>query len=84
MAGDKPGKFIEMNGDSITYGVTLINDAPNKRAALAFMVCLLDPDGGLKILDDMGQPPIIPCQVKNSDIMKNIPEQIRKLVKPGE
>lgn len=80
IAGKKPGTFMEMKGGSVTYGVTMIKDAPNREAALAFMEYLLDPNGGLKILKDMGQPPFVPCRVPTNEMKAALPEKLQKLI----
>jgi molybdate/tungstate transport system substrate-binding protein len=80
VTGDKPGTFITRVGGSVTYGVTLINDAPNPEAAEAFMAYLLDPEGGLKILDEMGQPAFIPARVPSDDMHSKLPATLRPLV----
>ncbi len=69
-----------MKGESTTYGVTLIKDAPNKEAAVAFLEYMLDPKGGLKILKDQGQPPFIPCRVPTQKMKSALPEKLQKLV----
>ena len=73
VTGKTPGTFMDIKGKSCTYGVTMIKNAPNREAAIAFMAYLLDPEGGLKILSDMGQPPFIPCRVPSADMLKMLP-----------
>ncbi len=80
VTGTEPGTIMEMRGNSITYGITLIRDAPNREAALSFLEYMMDPDGGLKILKDMGQPPFIPCRVPDQGMYSKIPAQIKGLV----
>ena len=80
VTGKEPGTFMEIKGKSVTYGVTLVKDAPNKEAAIAFMQYLLDPQGGLKILKDMGQPPFIPARVPSEDMKNILPEALKALV----
>jgi molybdate/tungstate transport system substrate-binding protein len=60
--------------------VTLIKTAPNKEAALAFLKYMLAPDGGLKVLKDMGQPPFIPCRVPAAEMKEKLPNEIKPLV----
>jgi len=79
VTGKKPGTFMNMKGKSCTYGVTLIKDAPNKEAALAFLKYMLDPEGGLKILKDMGQPPFVPCRVPSAEMLNKLPGEIKGL-----
>jgi len=80
VTGKKPGEYMEMKGESVTYGVTLIKDAPNKEAAIAFLEYMLDPNSGLKILKDQGQPPFIPCRVPTEKMKSMLPEKLKKLV----
>ena len=81
VTGKKPGTWIIRVGKSCTYGITIIKNGPNREAAEAFLEYLLDPAGGLKILNDMGQPPIIPCLVANEKTKNQLPLFLQKLVK---
>ncbi|PKP42346.1 MAG: tungstate ABC transporter substrate-binding protein WtpA [Bacteroidetes bacterium HGW-Bacteroidetes-10] len=56
--GAKPGETMTMNGEAMVYGVTVLRDAPNKKAAEAFIEFLLSEEGGRKILREMGQSPV--------------------------
>lgn len=80
VTGKKPGTWIVKKGKSCTYGITMTNDAVNAEAAEAFLAFLLSPDGGLKVLKDMGQPPFIPCRVPSMEMMNALPQSIQKLV----
>ncbi len=80
VTGKKPGTMMDMRGMSITYGVTLVKNAPNRDAAIAFLKYLFDKKGGLKILKDQGQPPFIPCSVPTKVMRKALPEELQKLV----
>ncbi|MBU2549971.1 MAG: tungstate ABC transporter substrate-binding protein WtpA [Proteobacteria bacterium] len=80
VTGSKPGTFITRTGQSCTYGITLVKSAPNPQAAMAFLDYILDPEGGLKILKDMGQPPFIPCRVPTEAMKKMLPEPLQKRV----
>ncbi len=80
VTGKTPGTFMEIKGKSCTYGVTLIKDAPNSEAAIAFLKYLLNPKGGLAILKEMGQPPFIPCRVPTAEMMTILPAELQKLV----
>lgn len=80
VAGNKPGDFMEIKGSSCTYGITLVRNAPNRKAAINFLSYLLDPKGGMKILKDMGQPPIIPAMVHDENMLKAAPEEIKKFL----
>ncbi|MCD6292349.1 MAG: tungstate ABC transporter substrate-binding protein WtpA [Deltaproteobacteria bacterium] len=80
VSGKKPGEKIELYGKSITYGVTLIDQAPNRAAAIMFLNYLLDPEGGLKILAEMGQPPISPARVADRKMISKLPLELQKRV----
>ena len=80
VSGKKPGTFIDRIGKSITYGVTIIDAAPNKSAAEAFMAYLLDPEGGMKILAEMGQPPFVPARVPTAEMHALLPASLQSLV----
>ncbi len=84
VTGKKPGTFLTMKGKSCTYGVTLVKNAPNAKAATAFLKYMLDPQGGLKVLEGMGQPPFIPCRVPTAKMKAQLPEVLQKLVEVKE
>jgi len=62
VTGKNRGTHMIIKGKSCTYGVTLIKEAPNREAAKAFLEYMLAPEGGLKILKEMGQPPFYTLQ----------------------
>jgi molybdate/tungstate transport system substrate-binding protein len=80
VTGKKPGTWMTRTGKSCTYGVTLIKDAPNPAAAEAFLAYLLDPEGGLKTLKEMGQPPFVPCRVPTAEMKALLPASLQGLV----
>jgi len=80
VAGKHPGEFVAVRGKSITYGITMVRSAPNGATAVAFMEFLLNPDGGLKVLSDMGQPPIYPCRVSPAGAIEKVPPQLLKFL----
>ncbi len=55
--GAKPGETIQIRGEAMVYGFTILKNAPNRAAAEAFLNFLLDPNGGREILRKMGQNP---------------------------
>lgn len=81
IAGKKPGEFREVQGSPIIYGITLLKNAPNRRAAVAFLKYFLSPDGGLKILAEVGQPPLVPPTVSNEKMRARLPVELQRLVK---
>jgi len=80
VSGKKPNTWIIRKGKSCTYGITILKNAPNPEAATAFMAFLLSPDGGLKILAQMGQPPFIPARVPDKRTADMLPLPVKKLV----
>ncbi|MDD3311859.1 tungstate ABC transporter substrate-binding protein WtpA [Pseudodesulfovibrio sp.] len=78
VTGKEPGSFIERVGKSITYGVTMIDKAPNPEAAKAFLQYLFNPEGGLKTLKDMGQPPFVPVETTAAG-MEKLPPCLKPL-----
>lgn len=80
VTGKKPGTMMDIQGKSCTYGVTLIKDAPNREAAEAFLNYMLDPEGGLKVLKEMGQPPFIPCRAPTQEMLDALPETLKARV----
>lgn len=80
VSGEKPGTTITRTGQSITYGITLVKNAPNHAAAVKFLEFMLKPDGGLKVLEDMGQPPFIPARVSSAPVKESLPGNLPQLV----
>ncbi len=80
VTGKKPGTFMNIRGKSCTYGVTLIKNAPNREAAIDFLRYMLDPEGGLKVLKEMGQPPFVPVRVPTAEMESRLPSALRDMV----
>jgi molybdate/tungstate transport system substrate-binding protein len=80
VTGKKPGTWMTRTGKSCTYGITILKNAPNPEAAEAFMAYLMAPDGGLKTLKEMGQPPFVPCRVPTEKMKSSLPLSLIKLV----
>ena len=75
--GTRPGQWIEKRGKACTYGATILKNAQHMDAALKFMAFLLDPQQGLKILKEMGQPPMIPCRTSRKEMIPTVPPALR-------
>ncbi|MDL1964719.1 MAG: tungstate ABC transporter substrate-binding protein WtpA [Deltaproteobacteria bacterium] len=80
VTGKKPGTWMYRIGKSCTYGIAMIKDCCNPKGAILFLEYLLNPDGGLKILKEMGQPPFMPCRVPTEEAVKLLPAPLKKLV----
>jgi molybdate/tungstate transport system substrate-binding protein len=84
VTGKTPGEWITRTGQSVTYGITLVKDAPNPDGATRFLEYLLATDGGLKVLEELGQPPFIPCRVTSQAIKDMLPGNLSNLVEVRE
>ncbi|AOY58410.1 MULTISPECIES: tungstate ABC transporter substrate-binding protein WtpA [Desulfococcus] len=80
VTGKEPGQFMNIKGESVTYGTCIIKNAPNAEAAIAFLEYLLNPEGGLKILKEMGQPPFVPGRVPTQTMQDQLPKRLQPLV----
>lgn len=80
LSGKKPGTFITKVGEPIIYGVTIPNNAPNRKLALAFLTFLLDTDSGGAILEKNGQSLVIPSP---TDTFDKLPESLKIFALPG-
>ena len=80
VTGKEPGTTMEMIGQSVTYGITLVNTAPNRSSAEAFLAYLLDSEGGLAVLESQGQPPFIPARVSTQAVLAAVPAQLQPLL----
>ncbi|OQY17429.1 MAG: tungstate ABC transporter substrate-binding protein WtpA [Desulfobacteraceae bacterium 4572_35.1] len=80
VSGKKPGTTMTMRGKSITYGVTLLKNAPNREAAISFLQFMFEPDEGLKILQEKGQPPFVPVRVPSENMKALLPVQLQSSV----
>ena len=81
LTGKKPGTFITKRGEPIVYGVTVPNNAPNRKLALAFLTFLLDADRGGAILENNGQTFLVPSPTETFD---GLPENLKILALPAE
>ncbi len=80
VTGKKPGTWKIKKGKSCTYGITMIKNSANPVAAVAFLKYMLSPNGGLKILKSMGQPPFEPCRVPTEKMKNKLPAPLQNLV----
>jgi molybdate/tungstate transport system substrate-binding protein len=76
--GKAPGEKVTMKGEPMIYGVTMLRDAPNREAALAFLEFMLSKDQGQRILEQDGQPSVIPMPVQNYDL---VPAELKQFVR---
>ena len=76
--GKEPGKKDVIKGEPMIYSVTMLRDAPNKEAAIAFLQFLLSKDKGMKIMEKNGQPSVIPMEIANYD---KLPKELKPFAK---
>jgi len=76
--GREPGQKVVMKGEPMIYGVTMLNNAPNRPAALAFLQFMLSKEQGIKILAKDGQPSVIP---QTCGDYEKVPAELRQFVK---
>jgi len=75
----RSARSIEVPAAHVAWGITLMNDAPNKENAIKFLQMLLSP-AGTASLNANGPAPISPALVSAADLHK-LPESLRPLVK---
>ena len=76
--GSKPGEKQNMTGEPMIYSFTILRNAPNKAAAIAFAEFLLGKNQGQAIMSRNGQPSVVPSKVENFD---KVPSQLKAYVK---
>jgi len=77
--GKEPGKKETLKGEPMIYGITVLRNAPNKEAAIAFVKFLLSKEQGMKIMLKNGQPSVIPVANPNYD---KLPVVLKGFAKP--
>ena len=65
--GKKPGEKNILKGEPMVYGITILHNAPNKPAALAFVEFLLSKGKGMAIMEKSGQPSMVPSVTNTFD-----------------
>ncbi len=73
--GKVPGTKEVVKGEPMVYGITILRDAPNREAAIAFLQFLLTQDQGMAIMEKNGQPSVIPQPTMN---WEKLPEVLKK------
>jgi len=75
VTGKRPGEFITKTGAPMVYGVTILKDAPNEKAAIEFVEFLLRKDRGTAIMEKYGQPSAVPSKSETYDA---VPERLKR------
>ncbi|MCK4548619.1 MAG: extracellular solute-binding protein, partial [Candidatus Krumholzibacteria bacterium] len=79
ISGKKPGEKIVKRGAPMVYGITIPVNSPNPDLAARFVDFVLDSGRGLKIMEEAGQPSMVPSP---SETYKAIPAILKKHAKP--
>jgi molybdate/tungstate transport system substrate-binding protein len=79
ISGKRPGTWIVKKGAPMVYGVTIPGNAPHPGLAERFVEFLLAPQKGMKIMEDCGQPSVIPSV---SLTFASIPGPLKKYARP--
>ena len=75
--GNSPDQKLEINGEAITYAITMLDEAPNPEAAGAFLHFLLDENKGMIILKETGHNSLIPL-TKAEDMI--LPHYLKRYI----
>jgi molybdate/tungstate transport system substrate-binding protein len=75
----RSAQTVAVRGTRVAWGITLMNDAPNRENAIQFLHLLLSPTG-TAMLKEYGPAPLDPAFVSAADYHK-LPESLRPLVK---
>jgi molybdate/tungstate transport system substrate-binding protein len=75
--GSEEGSKIQLEGEAIVYGLTVLKDAPNKTNAYFFLQWMLNPDKGLKTIRDAGLTPVIPLVITHSEPLEKETQQFK-------
>ncbi len=79
--GKEPGTKITKKGQAMVYGITIMDNAPNKELATRFLQFVLSEQGGVKIMEENGQPSMIPSYSKS---YQYIPNELKKFAKSNK
>jgi molybdate/tungstate transport system substrate-binding protein len=79
IAGKVPGERILLNGAPMVYGITMLHAAPNRQEGLRFLDWFFREDGGRQVLEQQGQPSLIPAVSKT---YINIPKTLQPYARP--
>jgi molybdate/tungstate transport system substrate-binding protein len=72
--GHAPAEKTAINGEAITYAVTMPDNASNPEAAKVFLDFLLDDVKGMKILKESGHNSLLPVSASQ---VKNLPAYLK-------
>lgn len=79
IVGKEPGTTLTKIGQPMVYGITVLDNAPNKELAIKFLDFILSKQGGSKIMEENGQPSMVPTY---SETYESIPQELKQYAKP--
>lgn len=79
ITGKTPGSLTTKTGEPMVYGITVLDKAPNKETALKFINFVLSKQGGVRIMEENGQPSMVPSY---SETYHAIPEKLKQYANP--
>jgi len=71
ISGKRPGEFVARCGEPIVYSITIPKNAPNRKAAEAWVALLLSPKGR-SIMENKGQHCLKPAKIDGFDKLPGI------------
>ena len=77
ITGKKPGETITKKGEPMIYGVTILKNAPDNKAAMKFVEFLLNKEKGMAIMEKNGQQSLVPSP---TNTYKKIPKDLKQFV----
>lgn len=73
--GATPGSTITESGKSMVYGLTIPHKSKNQDLAEQFLTFMLDSEKGMKIMEELGQPSVVPSP---TPYFEQLPEGLKK------
>lgn len=77
ITGKKPGETITKKGEPMIYGVTILKNALDNKAAMKFVEFLLSKEKGMAIMEKNGQQSLVPSP---TNTYKQIPKDLKQFV----
>lgn len=81
LSGKAPGQTVVQQGEAMVYGITIPKNAPNPQAALAFVEYVLTAGQGMAIIEQCGQPSLVPAVC---DTWDRLPAALRRFARKPE
>lgn len=81
ISGKKPGETVVKKGAPMVYGITIPKNAPSPKLALEFLKFVLSNNGGMKVMEENGQPSAVGSI---SNTFDKIPEPLKVFAKKND